>query len=240
MTTTSEPTAISSNAQAIVLQDISDRQQQNGRNANRHLGWMVGGFAAFVLAPAILPAAIAGAGVMAGAIVTFLAANKLARDIGNGANLARIKRTVADDKFVPKLKTGAGKLLRRAAFTGRLASYTFYATIALAIGTLVPPVAAVAGAFYGLGVLATLATTGINSLVSGAKDAALATAQTTYDVRVAEGAIRPAEDLLPPALSKAPAGSTPAQDFAKTSLRVPVNDSAAPAAPAKKLDAPKP
>lgn len=202
-----EPGFLTPQTQKAVLEDIRQVQAATAKSFRRAALWTGIGIAAMAAAPLLGLGALP---VMAAGIVAFMGGSKLLREAARGLSLRNIAKNVKSETFVPDLKARAGRRMAQASTAATVSNNTFYATLALSIGLFIPPVAAAAGALYGIAVLGTIVTMGIADGFRGAKEAAMTVAKSAYTHRVAEGAIRPAEDALPPALSLAPA---PAPDF---------------------------
>lgn len=195
------PDALSSNAQKAVLESLPLQHKQNADSAVKSALWTAAGIGGYVAAVAILPAAALPISLMVAATVTVYNGFKLLGNASRALSLLKLKSDVKDEKFVPKLKAKAGKALTRSAKLNDISQKAFYVTLGVLAASFVPVLAPIAAVAYPIAVLGMLGTWAASDWTKGTALATTPTAKLVYQHQVAEGAIAPAERILPPGAS---------------------------------------
>ncbi len=236
--------ALSSNTQKAVLEQLPAQHQDNLKSAQRRALYLGAGVAGFVASSLLLPAAFVAIPSFIAAIVVGVNAFRLVSNASRALALLGVKKDAGNNDFVPKLKQKAGKAMERAAKLNKISNIAFFTVIGAIIAPAIPVLAPIAAIVYPLASLTMFAAWGASEFATGTAQGTKPTAKLVYDRQVAEGAIRPAEDILPPAAipavpaHKAQPSASPKSVFSIFSRRQPKAETPKPAAPVPA--APKP
>lgn len=237
------PTALSANTQQAVLNSLPAQHEANKKSALKNALWTGVGMLGMVATAAIVPVALAPLASIVAATVTVYNGFKL---LGNGSralSLMQIKGGVKDENFVTKLKEKAGKALQKAPKLNNFANKAFYVVVGAVVASYIPVIAPIAALVYPVAMLGMLGAWGASEWQNGKAQATVPTAKLVYDHQVAEGAIRPAEDILPPgaSVSRAPQQKQESlMDAFKRKAQAVIQQKKPQPKPAPKLAPPKP
>ncbi|HYD16989.1 MAG TPA: hypothetical protein VEF76_00755 [Patescibacteria group bacterium] len=206
---------LSSNSQKAVLEALPAQHALNAKSARNRALVAGAGAVAFMAVGALVPAVYTGFPLFIAAAVTLIAASRLIGNASRALALHGIKKDAGNNDFVPKLKQKAGNAMARAAKLNKYANTAFYVTIGAIVAPMLAPLAPVllpiAAITYPIALAAMAGSWAGAEWNTGIAQGTKPTAKLVYDRQVAEGVIRPAEDLLPPAASikSAPAAAAP-------------------------------
>ncbi|MDF3023564.1 MAG: hypothetical protein K0R10_925 [Alphaproteobacteria bacterium] len=238
--------ALSANTQKAVLEQLPAQHQDNKKSAQRRALWMGAGVVGFIAAHAFLPVAVVAIPSFVAAVVVGVNAFRLVSNASRALALHGVKKDASNSDFVPKLKQKAGKAMERAAKLNKISNIAFFTVIGAIVAPAIPVLAPLAAIVYPLAVTTMFAAWGASEFATGTATGTKPTAKLVYDRQVAEGVIRPAEDILPPAAQPAipahlalPAAS-PKSIFSIFSRRQPKEEAQRPAPKAAAPAAPKP
>ncbi len=236
--------ALSTSTQKAVLEQLPAQHQDNNKSAQRRALFMGAGVVGFIAAHAFLPVAVVAIPSFVAAIVVGVNAFRLVSNASRALALLGVKKDAGNNDFVPKLKQKAGKAMERAAKLNKISNIAFFTVIGAIVAPVIPVLAPIAAIVYPLATAAMFAAWGASEFATGTAQGTKPTAKLVYDRQVAEGAIRPAEDILPPAAQpaipahKAQPSTSPKSVFSIFSRRQPKQEAAKPDAPVPA--APKP
>lgn len=212
---------LSTGTQKAVVDALPAQHDLNKKSARNRALVAGAGAIAFAAVGALVPAVYTGFPLFIAAAVTLTAASRLIGNASRALALHGIRKDAGNKDFVPKLKQKAGKAMTSAAKFNKYSQMAFYTTIAAivapALAPLLPVIAPIAAIVYPAA-LAVMAASWVGAeWNTGIAQGTKPTAKFVYDLQVAEGAIRPAEDLLPPAAAasvKAAPEKSPKSAFA--------------------------
>lgn len=195
--------ALSTSTQKAVLEQLPAQHQDNKKSAQRRALFMGAGVVGFIAAHAFLPVAVVAIPSFVAAVVVGVNAFRLVSNASRALALHGVKRDAGNNDFVPKLKQKAGKAMERAAKFSKISNIAFFTVIGAIVAPAIPVLAPLAAIVYPLATLTMFAAWGASEFATGTATGTKPTAKLVYDRQVAEGVIRPAEDILPPAAQPA-------------------------------------
>lgn len=202
---------LSTRTQEAVLASLPAQHKDNLKSAAKRGAFVAAGIAGFALSTAFAPAAILPLALFAATAVTIIAGAKLVGNASRALSLIGIKMGVKNDNFVPRLKKKAGNAMKNATFFNKVSNYAFWGVLGAFVAGMSVAAAPLAGAVYAIAMPVMFASWAAAEWSSGTAQGTRPTAKLVYDRQVAEGVIRPAEDILPPgaSLQRAPQQSQP-------------------------------
>ncbi|MDI1226071.1 MAG: hypothetical protein PSY14_00100 [bacterium] len=229
--------ALSTSTQKAVLEQLPAQHQDNKKSAQRRAGFLAAGVVGFIAAHAFLPVAVVAIPSFVAAIVVGVNAFRLVSNAARTLALMGVKKDAGNSDFVPKLKQKAGKALERATKLNKISNIAFFTIIGAIVAPAIPLLAPLAAIVYPVASAVMFAAWGASEFTTGTAQGTKPTAKLVYDRQVAEGVIRPAEDILPPAsvpaipAHKAQPSTSPKSIFSIFSRKQPKPEAPKPAVP---------